>query len=241
MPKKRLKSFGKGIPALAGCTLEYESEQTRTLHFKHNERLRQASIYLVYPVKLKDTVNTDFIIEYNSENLNNINLSNATLMLPNELFRRGTPDKKTLKLALKSSCAIWCPHIEGLIEPHPDDNERFRELVSLAESTEVYITFDYSWIHRDNRPTFCSFVENKFERFPLESHYPGYQKMDKTIISMRQLPLSTCSREQYYRDFEPICKGDGASAEAPPPYILSSEFLDLGKPFIQLTKIQREL
>jgi len=145
-----------GIPALVYSTNNAASLLSCSLAIRLSEACMQATISLQLTVPLAGfDLEQRFTLFYDADNWvpGATALGPATLALPqariNEISRPGNPKLRTLSLVVKKPCPILCPPPESIV-PKQGLESRFRELVDLAKAIEVYVLFDYNWVHRDN-------------------------------------------------------------------------------------------
>lgn len=174
-------NLGKqGIPVLACLTPEPLSLFCLMRIF-HNETRKQFTIALRTTARLHGAEGDQtFVAQYDADNLlpGTTAIDSATVFVSSErrsvITRNADPQITTLSLRLRQPCPLWCPRLEVLApKPEPGSVASFNELVALAKSTTVHITFDYKWLHKDTQTAVQRLVKGKerLRGFPVEKHY----------------------------------------------------------------------
>jgi len=158
-----------GIPVLAYSKCDSASPISSSLVIRHNESAAQATLCLQCQT---------FIFQYDADNLvpGSTSLGPATVVLSqaqlNEVARHANPQMRTLSLTLKKECPLWYPLSTGNLPPQ-GSNASTVPLGHLARARELYILFDYNWLHRDTHSTFDRLIQHPedFTGFPVARHY----------------------------------------------------------------------
>ncbi|KAF2108433.1 hypothetical protein BDV96DRAFT_605793 [Lophiotrema nucula] len=146
--------FGRhGIPALACSMPDGAPPSSCTLSVVHAPDDQQATVLLQFPILVPGSdQKQSFTFRYDADNLvpGTTSLKGPTVSPPQALLegiaRHGSPRIKTLLLALKHPCSVWCPRSPASVAP-----EDARQHVDFANAKEVHILFDYNRLHKDKR------------------------------------------------------------------------------------------
>lgn len=184
-----------GIPVLAYPKHNDTSPVPLSLVIICNEHPPQATICLrssLFIHGFKDA--QTFILQYDADNFvpGPLSLDAALITLPQtqlkKVVRNGNPQIRTLSLALKKVCPIWCPRSSVSPTPEHGFETSFDQIVDLAKATKLDILFDYNWLHRDAHSLFHQLIEhsNKLSGFPVHKHYNKlYRCVDWSVFKIR--------------------------------------------------------
>ncbi|KAF2631340.1 hypothetical protein BU25DRAFT_320872, partial [Macroventuria anomochaeta] len=181
----------RGIPVLAYPTCDTASPVSLSLFFKCNESRAQATLCLQSSLFIHgfDDAQT-FILQYDANNLipGVISLGPANISLPqarlDEIARHGSPQIRTLSLALREVCPVWCSPSSGPLTPRPGHETALYQLAKLAQAAELHILFDYSWLRRETHAIFQRLIDHpeQLSSFPVRYHTGQYRRADWTVF-----------------------------------------------------------
>lgn len=200
-----------GIPVLASPTPNAASQWSCSLVVKYLEEGSQATLSLQSSVPVQGfDDNQTFTLIYDADNLvpGKTRLQSSPTPFRqdrlNEIARQGNAQLKTLCLSLKAPCSVWCPRSCGSIAPKSGFDTPFHQFVELAGATEVYVLFDWNWLHRDKHA--------RFQRlFTCPELFTG-------------IPVNQVSARRYRQaDWSIFGPADHVASEAPPPYTFPSK------------------
>ncbi|KAF5847796.1 hypothetical protein GGP41_009044 [Bipolaris sorokiniana] len=199
-----------GIPVLASLASDGASQWPCCLAVKYLEARMQATISLQYslPIQGFDDKQT-FTLLYNADNLvpGNTLVQPPPTSLPqdrlHDIARQGNAHLRMLSLTLKTPCPVWCPPSLG---PMPKDGfgAAFAQFVKLASATQIYILFDWNWIHKD--------------------HCARFDHLIRHPEQLTGIPVDPSSARHFrLADWSVLGPIDDVASEAPPPYIEASK------------------
>lgn len=201
-----------GIPVLASPASDAASQLSCCLAVKYLDARMQATISLQssFPINGFEDEQT-FTLLYNADNLEpgNTLLKPPPTCLPpqdrlNEIARQGNVHLKTLCLALKAPCPVWCPPCSGPIAPKDGSSAPFRQFLDLARSTQVHILFDWNWLHKD--------------------HHGRFDRLIRHPEQLTGIPVDQSSIKRYrLADWSVFSIVDDVESEAPPSYTAASK------------------
>ncbi|EUC45691.1 hypothetical protein COCMIDRAFT_94888 [Bipolaris oryzae ATCC 44560] len=200
-----------GIPVLASLASGGASQWPCCLTIKYLEARMQATISLQYslPIQGFDDKQT-FTLLYNADNLvpGNTSVQPSPISLPqdrlHDIARQGNAHLKTLTLTLKAPCPVWCPQSPGPMLPKEGFGTAFAQFVKLASATQIYILFDWNWLHKD--------------------HYARFDHLIQRPGELTGIPVDPSSARHFrLADWSILGPADDVASDAPPPYIESSK------------------
>ncbi|RAQ99293.1 hypothetical protein DDE82_008397 [Stemphylium lycopersici] len=201
-----------GIPVLASLTPNAASQWSCSLVVKYLEAARpQATISLQSSVPVQGfDDNQIFTLLYDADNLvpGETRLQSSPTPLSqdrlNEIARQGNAQLKTLCLSLKAPCPMWCPRSSGSIAPKHGFDALFHQFAELAGATQVYVLFDWNWLHKD--------------------HHARFQRLFTCPELLTGIPVDHISVGRYRQaDWSVFGLADHVASEAPPPYTFPSK------------------
>ncbi|KAI4699868.1 hypothetical protein J4E89_011087 [Alternaria sp. Ai002NY15] len=148
----------KGVPVLASVRSDPAAQSPCVLVVKYNEEPLQLSFHLQCTTFINgfDDEQT-FTLIYDADNLmrDATTLGDATTSLSHDqltsIARAGNPQIRALALTLAKPCKIRCPSSTATFTSKSGYEAPFHRLAALAKATAIDITFDYNWVHANNR------------------------------------------------------------------------------------------
>ncbi|KAH6861219.1 hypothetical protein BKA58DRAFT_48849 [Alternaria rosae] len=179
----------KGVPVLASVRSDPAAQSACVLVVKYNEEPFQLSFFLQCTTFIHgfDDEQT-FTLIYDADNLMRdlTSLNNATTSLSHDqltsIARAGNPQIRALALTLAKPCKIRCPSSTGTLTSKSGYEAPFHRLVALAKATAIDITFDYNWVHADNRLPLDRFFKHMGAFSGFSESADGYKYADWAIF-----------------------------------------------------------
>lgn len=185
-----------GISVLASSRADMSLPSACSFMVKHSDAHLQASMVLKFSVLLRGFDSEQSIqLVLDADNLvpRHTKLQPTSTTVPQNLLvpilrNKGRSDSLHLfSLTLKKPCIVRYPQSEyTTIAPQSGLEEDFARLVHLANSTEIYILFDYQWLPAAKSDRLWSIVKHpdRLTGFRIEEKSTaGYQQGDWTIFA----------------------------------------------------------